>query len=101
MSDGSVKLNKVTDNQYEIIGDMTYATTPYLYGESLPLFDADKNELVMDFKNTDEVDSAGFALVVEWQRLAKQRDKLLSCRHVPRKMVAIARLSGLATLLEN
>lgn len=101
MSDLSAQLNKIAENQYQIIGLLTYATVSVLHNKSLPLFDVEGGELVLDFQKATQVDSAGFALLVEWQRLAKQRNKKLLCLHVPEQMKAIAELSGLSMLLDN
>ncbi len=101
MSDLAAQLNKIADNQYQIIGALTYATVSVLHKKSLPLFDLEGDELVLDLSKVTQVDSAGFALLVEWQRLAKQYNKKLLCHHVPQQMKAIAELSGLSMLIEN
>ncbi len=101
MSDLSAQLNKTADDQYQITGILTYATVPALHNKSLFLFDTEEGELVLDFQKVTQVDSAGFALVVEWQRLAKQKNKILLCHHIPEQMKAIAELSGLSMLLDH
>ncbi|HEB63155.1 MAG TPA: STAS domain-containing protein [Gammaproteobacteria bacterium] len=101
MNNRSAQLNKTADDQYQIIGTLTYASVPALYNKSLFLFDTEEGELVLDFQKTTQVDSAGFALVVEWQRLARQKNKILLCHHIPQQMKAIAELSGLSMLLDN
>ncbi len=99
MGDLSAQLKKTADHQYQISGSLTYASVPALYDESLFLFNIESGELVLDFQQVVHVDSAGFALVVEWQRLAKQKNKNLLCHHIPEQMKAIAELSGLSMLL--
>ncbi len=101
MNDLPAQLNKISDHQYQAIGALTYATVSVLYNKSLPLFDVEGGELVLDFQKVTNVDSAGFALLVEWRRLAEQKNRVLLCHHIPEQMKEIAELSGLSMLLEN
>ncbi|RLK46884.1 phospholipid transport system transporter-binding protein [Alkalispirillum mobile] len=80
-------------------GDLSFDTVPGLWAQAERLFrDAERVEL--DLGAVGRTDSAGLALLVALARRARQRGRSIRYTHFPEQLLAMARLSGLAGLLE-
>jgi phospholipid transport system transporter-binding protein len=59
----------------------------------------DSRDIQVDLKGVTRVDSAGLALLVEWQRESERAGKAITFIHVPEQLLAIASLCGLDEIL--
>lgn len=84
---------------YLVSGTLTFATVPRVYKETSDLFAGTTLALTLDLGAVRHTDSAGLALLVEWMRQAKQKDKTITFQNIPPQMLAIAKVSGLDTVL--
>ncbi len=82
-----------------VSGDLTFATVTALLAQSRPLFGGGNEPLLLDLGSVGRVDSAGLALLFEWQRLAASHDRPLAFQEIPAQLLAIARASGVESLL--
>ncbi len=57
------------------------------------------NKIILDLKQVTAFDSAGLALLIEWIRLAENRNIKLQFANIPDQLLAIARLGGLERVL--
>ena len=85
-----------------ITGDLTFATIPDVLTQSAE-FEARPDlpdRLVIDFVGVSGVDSSAVALLLEWRREALRRGKSLVFTNLPANLVALARLYGVADLIQ-
>ncbi|MEW6354266.1 MAG: STAS domain-containing protein [Pseudomonadota bacterium] len=85
--------------RYVLHGALTFDTVPRLYGESDSLLNHDAATLTLDLQGVQRTDSAGLALLMEWLRRARSRNKDIHFENIPPQMLAMARLSGLDSIL--
>lgn len=83
---------------YLISGELTLETAKAVLAETESQFDKSA-QLDIDLAQVSRADSAGLALLITWMRQAKQSDKKISFAHLPAQMLAIAKASGLDTIL--
>jgi len=86
------------DNRLQVSGELNFKNVPELVLKSQEYF---KNSvgLDVDLADVNRADSAGVALLIEWQRLAQKKNKSISFSNIPSQMMAIARLCGVDELL--
>ena len=86
-----------------ITGELTFATIPGVLAQSAE-FEARPDlpdKLVIDFIGVSGVDSSAVALLLEWRRQALRRGKTLVFTNLPANLVALARLYGVADLIQT
>ena len=96
MSD--LQLKPSADGRLQLTGELNFKTVPPLAVNSKNLFD-NNNHLNVDLDGVSRADSAGVALLIEWQRRAKKQNKSISFQNIPSQMLSIAKLSGVDELL--
>jgi phospholipid transport system transporter-binding protein len=87
---------------FTLQGALSFETVPGVLAESdnyaarpdLP------DRFVVDFSQVTGVDSSGVALLLEWRRRAQRMGKTLTFVNLPPNLVALARLYGVAELLQ-
>lgn len=79
---------------------MTFESVPAVLAATRPLFDVPM-PLIIDLQDAPRADSAALALLVEWRKLARERQVSLSFRGVPANLVSLVSLSGLDDLLKS
>ena len=81
-----------------VSGELSFVTIPSLAPSYNDIFN-DNTNIVIDLGGVTRADSAGVALLIEWQREAMQHKQTLRFEHVPAQILAIARVSGVDELL--
>lgn len=85
---------------FAVCGAMTFATARRLHEAGLrALGGSTAAELELDCSGVSAADSAGLAVLVDWLAWARHAGRTLHLRGVPAKLVDIARISELDTLL--
>ena len=79
-------------------GDLEFATVTPLLAPLESLL-PESGTLRVDLGGVGHADSAGLALLVHWQRLARQRGLALEFHHAPDQLMDMARLSRLDSIL--
>lgn len=78
-------------------GSLTIATVPALFEEGLQhLSDED---LLVDFSQTEAVDSAAVSMLLGWARAAQRGQRSLRVVGLPDDLLSLARLYGVADML--
>ncbi|MGD8998837.1 MAG: STAS domain-containing protein [Granulosicoccaceae bacterium] len=95
---GSAKLERLGDGSYRLLGELSFASVPAVRRVGLETFVAD-SDIRLDLAGVSRADSAGLALLIEWLRYARQRNKTLHYLNMPPQMLAIARASSLDQIL--
>lgn len=86
------------DSRLRVEGELSFVTVPALQQQAAGLFESAR-ELDVDLSGVERADSAGLALLIEWMREARRRDKALRLLNMPAQMLAIARVSSLDEIL--
>jgi phospholipid transport system transporter-binding protein len=91
-----VKSADITFNgsHFLVTGDLNFSNVMSVYQKSL--LDADKcSELIFDFSQLNSSDSSGLALIIEWIKLSKQKNKPIKFTHLSQDIMSIAKAAGL------
>lgn len=97
---GPAKLEALGNGRFKVYGALNAETVTDLLERSGAAF-KDAGPLEIDLANVPEGDSAGLALLIEWLRLAKQRQQQVHFKNVPEQIAALARISEVESLLIN
>lgn len=83
-------------------GNLSYETIPAVLAETAQF--AARTDLPagirIDFSGVTGVDSSAVALLLEWRRMAAARGKTLVFENLPANLLALARLYGVAELIQ-
>ena len=93
----SPQLEQADDGRLVLSGELSMATVPTLLAQGL--HSAEAAEVRVDLQGVTRADSAGVALLIEWQRAARRQQRRLRFQNIPPQMLAIARLCGVDELL--
>ncbi len=85
------------ENVVKLSGPLTLETAPALFGKGLQL--AEGKELIIDFTEVKEVDSAAVSLMLAWLRAAQRKSVKLSFVNVPGNLRSLANLYGVGEVL--
>lgn len=97
---GPAKLEALGNGRFKVYGALDADTATDLLKRSDAAF-KDATSLEIDLANVPEGDSAGLALLIEWLRLAKQRQQTIHFKNVPPQIAALARISEVENLLNG
>ena len=97
----TVRFEKDDETVYRIIGELNMSTVPQLLHDMSEVFSVNGESRVIDLAEVSRSDSAGLALLLEWQRLAQEQDIQLTFRNLPEQMQAIIQVSGLDKLISS
>lgn len=90
-------LKEASDGRLLVSGELSMATVPDLLKQQA--LQGRDGEIHIDLQGVQRADSAGVALLVEWQRQAGRQQQSIHFHNVPTQMLAIAQLSGVDELL--
>lgn len=83
-----------------LTGALILATVTETWKQSLVYFqDRDTLPKTIDFSGVTRVDSAGLALMIEWLRLAKNKNTEIHLQNIPAQMQPLAVLFDISHLL--
>ncbi|WP_116808535.1 STAS domain-containing protein [Steroidobacter cummioxidans] len=97
---GPAKLEALGNGRFKVFGALNADTATDLLKRSDEAFKGG-TALEIDLANVPEGDSAGLALMIEWLRLAKQRQQTIHFKNVPEQIAALARISEVENLLNG
>lgn len=81
------------DGLVMLAGDLTFAT---INKKTVQLINFKKmpDNLVVDFSQVKQSDSAGLALVIEWLKISKKMQRQIQFKNIPPQLLTLASLSG-------
>ena len=88
------------DGCARLSGALTFRTTPTLYRETGRLFGGGAGVSALDLSGVTEADSAGLALLLEWQAGRPGGGASLPMRNAPASLLSLARLCEADGLLD-
>lgn len=83
---------------YMVKGDLTLDQVVALQKRTQKLW-SDQAGIDVDLSQVGRADSAGLALIIEWTKTARQRGAEIRFFNLPEQLAAMARVSGLETIL--
>ncbi len=83
------------DGHYEIRGELTFQTVPQYFGHTARMFRGANGPVTVDLAGVTLADSAGIALLVEWQQQARAANRALQFANIPEQVRKIIHVSGL------
>lgn len=86
-------------NGFAIEGEITFDTAAALYRQTGQLFADQSSPLRLDLAKVQTVDSAGVALLLEWQAESKKFNLSLHILNAPNDLMRLAALSEAQDLL--
>ena len=92
------RLHRHDDNLWRVEGDLDLDAVPNMLEESAQLWQSGR-ACVVDFAHVGRIDSSSLALLLEWQRQARQREVSVRYRNLPHQLLAIAQVCGVQGLL--
>ncbi len=92
------RLDVVSPGQYRLIGELDFASVPVLADRGRVLFSG-AGDVQVSLDAVERGNSAGLALLVDWLREARRRQRRIRFTGVPAQMLALARVSGVDELL--
>lgn len=94
-----VSLTLTDDGRVHLSGELSFQTVPSFFAANQDLFNRGGHDLYVDLDGITRADSAGIALLIEWQRQALLQKRSISFHNIPSQLLSIARLSGVETVL--
>jgi phospholipid transport system transporter-binding protein len=95
----SARVEFGSDRCIRVAGVLSFATVTAVWADALPFFTGPR-EIRVDLSGVTHADSAGLALLLEWQREAARQAKPIHFLNPSEQMLAIARLSDLLAILD-
>jgi phospholipid transport system transporter-binding protein len=80
------------DGCASLTGALTFESAAGLFGQTERLFHGPKPVTLIDLSNVTTADSAGLALLLEWQALQRAASRNLEIRNAPPSLISLARL---------
>lgn len=93
-------LKSVGEGQFRVDGDLDYETVTRLLNIDDTMFTHPKGEIIVDLGGIRRTTSVGLALMLEWLRLAKSRNKTIRFTNIPAQMLSMAKVSQLDSILQ-
>jgi phospholipid transport system transporter-binding protein len=88
------------DGNAGISGELTFESVPGLFREAAPLFAHAPAVPLIDLAEVTAVDSAGLALLLEWQANRKASNTPFRVVNAPPSLISLAQLADATDLLE-
>jgi len=95
----AVELIITEDNVVQIQGELNFYSVRNLWERSRLALIKITPKIRIDLSNVTHCDSAGLALLTEWQRLANKMNRKIVFENLPQQLLNIANVSRLNTIL--
>ncbi len=92
-------LTQTAPGRFELAGDITFATVTPLWRHSRTQLAACRGTVTLDLGGVGHADSAAFALLLEWLRLARRHRFELRFIHPPARLRTMAHAYDLDPIL--
>ena len=93
-------IHAIDQRKIAVIGDLTLKTVSQIYAESLRFAGQETLPVEFDLEKVGHIDSAGMALLLEWQSWAHRHNHHFRFNNVPEHLIKLASLSDAEHLLD-
>lgn len=76
-------------------GELTFDTVPAVWRDLAAWLNGGSGEIAVDLARVTHADSAGLALLIELQRVARRKQRELRLVGVPEQLAGLMRINGL------
>lgn len=83
---------------FELSGRLTFQTVPRFQEHIGALLQGDPQPLTIDMRGISLADSAGLALMIEWQQRARAAQREIVYTNVPEQVRQLIRVNGLTQI---
>lgn len=90
---------KRQNNEFLFIGVLTFDTAFLALEQTKKLLTKKDEEILVNLGGVSKSDSAALSLMVELMRFVREQNMSLKISNIPKKMMDLARVSGLDSLL--
>ncbi len=90
IDDCSIEIGQ--DGRASLAGALTFETVAGLFGETQKLFRDPHPVTLIDLSDVTNADSAGLALLIEWQAMQRAASRKLEINDAPASLISLARL---------
>jgi len=94
----AAELHAQGNGRFRVTGPVVFTTAGELLETTRSLFTG-STSVHVDLDGVTDVDSAALALLIEWLKQARQQQYRLHIEHIPDKLMAIARLTGVEDII--
>ncbi|MET0986682.1 MAG: STAS domain-containing protein [Steroidobacteraceae bacterium] len=94
----SASFSSTGPGRFSVSGPMTFETVSSMLQQGAAAF-GQSDPIEIDLTQVGESDSAGLALLIEWKRLAREKNSAITFANMPPQLVALARISEVDELL--
>lgn len=91
--EAAFELRETESGNFELLGELSFASVGRALKKTTRLFSG-SSHTIFDLSGVVRADSAGIALLLEWQRRAQEAGVRLEYSHPPAQLLAIARVAG-------
>ena len=88
------------NGRLRLSGRVDFESVPGLYRDSLAIKRAESAPKEIDLAEVEHIDSAGLALLLEWESWARQEGTRIQLSNPPQQLLMLAELSELQTVLD-
>lgn len=99
MPDSSASIERRSNQQFLISGELTMQSVPVLAETARALLAQAQGDLEVDLSGVSRADSAAIALMIDLQRQARRRNNGIRFLHLPEQLSQILHLSELHEIL--
>lgn len=85
------------DNRWNLNGDVVIGTAKSILTDSETLLIG--TDIVVDFKQVDDIDTTAVSLILEWKRRAIKENKALRFTNLPVNLSSLIQLYGVEDLI--
>lgn len=89
----------VSDGTIRLSGELTLATVGDIFRDCASMWSDGEGPSAVDLAEAGRIDSAGLALLLEWQAQARRRERSLELRNAPDHLLQLAALCEASGLL--
>lgn len=95
-----INLHEQNPGHFLLEGELTFST---IDKNTLKKFSflKEPNAITLDLGQITSTDSAGLALIIEWLKIAHDNQTALHLVNMPEQLKTLARLAGVAQMLES
>lgn len=94
----AASFDSTSPGRFRVSGPMTLDTVTELLRQSAARF-GHSERIEIDLAQVGDSDSAGLALLIEWKRLARQKNSTITFANTPPQLTALARISEVDELI--
>lgn len=95
----TAELREVDSGHFAVVGELGFDTVRGLLATGGTRFAGAATQFEVDLSGVSQGDSAGLALLIEWQKLATRAGKTVRFTRVPAQLRALAQISEIESFL--